>query len=46
MTTESELPDFARRLKELRERAGLTQQQLAMNAGLSISNISQPGTGC
>ena len=35
-----ELP-FGKRLKALREAAGLTQQQLAVKAGLSVSNLSQ-----
>jgi transcriptional regulator with XRE-family HTH domain len=32
---------IGRKIKELREAAGLTQQQLATNAGLSSSNLSQ-----
>jgi transcriptional regulator with XRE-family HTH domain len=32
---------IGRRLKALREAAGLTQQQLATRAGLSVSNLSQ-----
>jgi transcriptional regulator with XRE-family HTH domain len=30
-----------KRLKQLREAAGLTQQELAFRAGLSVSNLSQ-----
>jgi transcriptional regulator with XRE-family HTH domain len=29
------------RIKELREAAGMTQQQLAVKAGISLSNLSQ-----
>ncbi len=43
MTTfmaEPTLPYLARRVKELRERAGMTQQQLAGAAGLSMSVVT------
>jgi len=33
--------DVAKRIMELRQAAGLTQQELAVKAGLSISNLSQ-----
>jgi transcriptional regulator with XRE-family HTH domain len=33
--------DFAEMLKELREKAGLTQQALAVKAGLALSYISK-----
>ncbi len=32
---------IGQRLKQLREAAGLTQQELAVKAGLSVSNLSQ-----
>lgn len=32
---------FGQRLKELRERAGLTQQGVAVAAGLSVSNVAK-----
>jgi len=32
---------FSRRLKKLRESAGLTQQELGTRAGISISNLAQ-----
>ena len=35
------LPPIARRLKELRETAGMSQQSLAVAAGLSVSLVSQ-----
>lgn len=35
----SELPPFARRLKELREAAGLTQKELAEKAGLHLGGV-------
>jgi transcriptional regulator with XRE-family HTH domain len=35
----TELPPLARRVKVLREAAGMSQQQLAMSAGLSMSMI-------
>ena len=36
-----DLEAFGGRLKELREQAGLTQQQLADRAGLSLRGVSQ-----
>src|SRR5579859_7816188 len=36
---------FGERLRELRELAGLTQQQLATRAGLSLSNLAQTEQG-
>src|SRR5262245_1398593 len=39
------VPSFSRRLKELRENAGLTQQGLATRAGLSMSLITQMEQG-
>jgi transcriptional regulator with XRE-family HTH domain len=36
-----ELSPIARRLKELREIAGMSQQSLAVSAGLSVSLVSQ-----
>jgi transcriptional regulator with XRE-family HTH domain len=36
-----ELAPIARRLKELREIAGMSQQSLAVSAGLSVSLVSQ-----
>src|SRR5262245_60163178 len=39
------VPWFSRRLKELREGAGLTQQGLATRAGLSMSLITQMEQG-
>src|SRR5947209_18212814 len=36
---------FAGRLKELREQAGLTQQQLADRAGLTRDGVAQLGRG-
>jgi transcriptional regulator with XRE-family HTH domain len=36
-----ELSPIARRLKELREIAGMSQQSLAVAAGLSVSLVSQ-----
>ena len=36
-----ELVPIARRLKELRELAGMSQQSLAVSAGLSVSLVSQ-----
>jgi XRE family transcriptional regulator, fatty acid utilization regulator len=38
---ERRLPTVARRITELRLAAGMTQQELAVKAGLSISNLSQ-----
>lgn len=35
------IPGFPARLRELREKAKMTQQALATSAGLSISNIAQ-----
>lgn len=35
------LPPIARRLKELRATAGMSQQSLAVAAGLSVSLVSQ-----
>ncbi len=40
MAEKQSLP-VGRRIKELREAAGITQQQLAVKAGLSVSNLSQ-----
>jgi transcriptional regulator with XRE-family HTH domain len=37
----AELPPLARRVKEHREAAGLSQQALAVAAGLSISMVAQ-----
>jgi transcriptional regulator with XRE-family HTH domain len=36
-----QISEFARRLKELRQSAGLTQQELATRAGVSISSLTQ-----
>ena len=36
-----ELPFLSKRLRELRAAAGMTQQQLAVAAGLSVSLVSQ-----
>ena len=36
-----ELAPIARRLKALRENAGMSQQSLAVSAGLSVSLVSQ-----
>ena len=36
-----ELASIAQRLKALREKAGLSQQSLAVSAGLSVSLVSQ-----
>jgi transcriptional regulator with XRE-family HTH domain len=36
---------FAGRLRELRERAGLTQQELAARVGTTVRNISRLETG-
>jgi transcriptional regulator with XRE-family HTH domain len=41
LNVEKDLPLIARRVKELREKAGLTQQDLAIKSGLSVSNLSQ-----
>ncbi len=38
---EKDLPLIALRVKELREKAALTQQDLAIKSGLSVSNLSQ-----
>jgi transcriptional regulator with XRE-family HTH domain len=35
------LPAFAKRLRDLRDAAGLTQQEMGTKAGLSISNLAQ-----
>lgn len=37
--TDEPLPPFSRRLRQLREKAGLTQQQVAMQAELSLSLV-------
>lgn len=42
---EKELPPLSRRLRQLREAAGLTQMQLAINAGVSLSLIAQVEQG-
>lgn len=39
------LPSFSQRLKELREKAGLTQQELANQAELSMSIVTQMEIG-
>jgi transcriptional regulator with XRE-family HTH domain len=36
-----EIPAFSRLVKELRDAAGITQQELATRAGLSISLVTQ-----
>jgi len=36
----TELPELARRVKRLRERANMSQQSLAVAAGLSMSMVS------
>jgi transcriptional regulator with XRE-family HTH domain len=41
MIVAEQLPPLARRLKQLREAAGLSQQELAVAAGLSVSIVSQ-----
>jgi transcriptional regulator with XRE-family HTH domain len=38
---EKEIPMLARRLRDMREAAGLSQQELAVKAGLSVSVVSQ-----
>ncbi len=45
MAEDEKLPEFSVRLRALREKAGLTQQQLAMQAGLSISLVFQMEQG-
>jgi transcriptional regulator with XRE-family HTH domain len=40
-----ELVDFGRRLRSLRDEAGLTQEQLAMAAGLERAYVSSAETG-
>ena len=40
-----QLPAFSERIRKLREKAGLTQQQLANDAGLSMSLVTQDGAG-
>jgi transcriptional regulator with XRE-family HTH domain len=41
MTVAEQLPPLARRLKQLREAAGMSQQSLAVAAGLSVGMVSQ-----
>lgn len=43
--TDKTLPPLARRLKELRDARGLTQQQMAGQAGLSMSLVTQMEQG-
>jgi transcriptional regulator with XRE-family HTH domain len=38
---EKEKPAMGPRLRSLREKAGMTQMQLAMNAGVSLSLVAQ-----
>lgn len=45
MSDETDLPIFSRRLKQLRDEAGLTQQALATAAGLSMSGVMQMEQG-
>ncbi len=41
MGTSKEASPLAERLKKIREKAGMSQQDLAVKAGLSISSVSQ-----